>query len=83
MVEWQKIKAEYISTKTSYRKLASKYGLTLAELRNVAEKEKWVELKAQAQHKTNTKIVNAVSNKEAKKAPTIYRLVWNPAWNRE
>ena len=74
MVEWRKIKAEYISTKTSYRKLASKYGLTLAELRNVAEKEKWVELKAQAQHKTNTKIVNAVSNKEAKKAIDLFEV---------
>ena len=71
MVEWQKIKAEYISTKTSYRKLANKYGLTLAELRNVAEKEEWVKLKAQVQHKSNTKIVNAVSDKEAKKAVDI------------
>ena len=71
MVEWQKIKAEYISTKTSYRKLANQYGLTLAELRNVAEKEEWVKLKAQVQHKSNTKIVNAVSEKEAKKAVDI------------
>lgn len=71
MVEWQKIKAEYISTKTSYRKLADKYGLTLAELRNVAEREKWVALKAQAQHKTNTKMVEAISTKEAKKVVDI------------
>ena len=71
MVEWQKIKAEYLAGDTSYRKLAKKYGLTLAVLRNVAEREEWVKLKAQAQHKTNTKIVNAVSDKEAKKAIDI------------
>ena len=67
-MDWNKIKAEYIEGGTSYRKLAEKYGTTLAVLRNVAEREKWVELKAQAQHKTNTKIVNSVSNKKAKKA---------------
>ena len=40
-------------------------------MRGVAEREEWVKLKAQAQHKTNTKIVNAVSDKAAKKAVNI------------
>lgn len=71
MVEWQKIKAEYLAGGTSYRKLATKYGLTVAVLRNVAEKEEWVKLKAQTQHKTNTKIVNAVSDKEAQRGVDI------------
>ena len=71
MVEWSKVKAEYLAGGTSYRKLASKYGITLAVLRNIAEKEEWVKLKAQAQHKTNTKIVNAVSDIEARKATDI------------
>ena len=70
-MDWKRIKAEYIAGGTSYRKLAEKYGITLAALRNVAEKEEWVKLKAQAQHKSNTKIVNAVSEKEAKKAVDI------------
>ena len=70
-MDWNKIKAEYIAGGTSYRKLAEKYGITLAVLRNVAEREEWVKLKAQAQHKANTKIVDAVSNKEAKKATDI------------
>lgn len=66
-MDWKRIKAEYIAGGTSYRKLAEKYGVKLSALRNVAEKEKWVELKTQAQHKTNTKIVDSVSNSEAKK----------------
>ena len=71
---WEKIKAEYIAGGTSYRKLAEKYkdqGVTLAALRNVAEKEEWVKLKSQAQHKANTKIVNSVSKKKAAKADKI------------
>ena len=67
-MDWEKIKAEYIAGGTSYRKLAEKYEITLAVLRNVAEREEWVKLKAQAQHKINTKIVDSVSKKEAKKA---------------
>jgi hypothetical protein len=70
-VDWKRIKAEYIAGGTSYRKLAEKYGITLAVLRGVAEREEWVKLKAQAQHKTNTKIVNAVSDKAAKNAVDI------------
>lgn len=67
-MDWESIKAEYIAGGTSYRKLAEKYGITLAVLRNVAEREEWVKLKAQAQHKANTKIVETVSKKKAKKA---------------
>ena len=68
---WEKIKAEYIAGGTSYRKLAEKYGLTLGELRGVAQKEKWVQLRAQAEHKANTKIVNSISKQKAAKADKI------------
>lgn len=71
MDDWKRIKAEYIAGGTSYRKLAKKYEVKLSALRSVAERENWVELKAQAQHKTNTKIVEAVSEKEAEKAVDI------------
>ena len=74
-VDWNKIKAEYIAGGTSYRKLAEKYEVKLSALRSVAERENWVELKAQAQHKTNTKIVNCVSDKNAKIDDTYYRCV--------
>ena len=70
-MDWKKIKAEYIAGGTSYRKLADKHKVKLSALRSVAEKEKWVELKAQVQHKSNTKIVDVVSDIEAKKAVSI------------
>ena len=70
-MDWKRIKAEYIAGGTSYRKLVEKYGVKLSALRSVAEREKWVELKAQAQHKTNIKIVDTVSDKGADEAAKI------------
>ena len=74
-MDWDKVKAEYIAGGTSYRKLAAKYGVTLAALRGIAEREKWVDLKAQAQHKANTKLVNCVSEKKAKVDDAYFRCV--------
>ena len=70
-VDWKRIKTEYIAGGTSYRKLAEKYKVKLSALRSVAEREKWVELKAQTQHKTNTKLTETVSDIEVKKAVDI------------
>ena len=70
-MDWKRIKAEYIAGGTSYRKLCEKYDVKFSALRNVAEKENWVELKAQTQHKSNTKIVDVVSAKEVEKAVNI------------
>ena len=66
-MDWESAKAEYIAGGTSYRKLAEKYGVTLAVLRSVAQREEWVKLRTQAQHRANTEIVRSVSKKKAKK----------------
>lgn len=71
-MDWSKIKAEYIAGGTSYRKLCAKYNVKLSELRFKAEKEKWTELKAQAQHSANTKIVEAIATKESEQEIDIY-----------
>ena len=71
MTDWGKIKAAYIAGGTSYRKLAKENGLTLAELRTVAQREKWVKLREQAQHRANTKIANTIGDKSAKEATDI------------
>lgn len=72
--DWKLIKAEYIAGGTSYRKLAEKYGVKMSALRSVAEREKWVELKAQAQHKTDSEIVKSVSKRQAKQAVGIIKV---------
>ena len=47
MADWQAIKTEYITTQTSYRKLAQKYGVSRVQIGNVGRDEKWVELRRQ------------------------------------
>lgn len=66
MADWKKIKAEYIRNKTSYRKLAEKYGVSFSTLRRVAAKEKWTELRTQADAKRDTKLLESIADKEAK-----------------
>lgn len=70
-MDWKRIKAEYIAGGTSYRKLAEKYGVSRSKLQAVATREKWVELKSQTQAKTESKLVESISDKESKKATDI------------
>lgn len=70
-MDWNKIKAEYIAGGTSYRKLAEKYGISRSKLQARATKEKWVDLQSQTQAKTESKIVDAISDKDAKVATDI------------
>ena len=70
-MDWKKIKAEYIAGGTSYRKLADKYGVSRSKLQAKATSEKWTDLRSQAQAKTESKIVDSISDKEAKKATDI------------
>ena len=71
MADWKKIKAEYISGGTSYRKLCEKYGVSRTTLQRKAKEEKWLELRSQAEAKTETKIIEAVVEKETEKAIDI------------
>jgi transposase-like protein len=74
-VDWNKIKAEYISGGTSYRKLCSKYGVSRTTLQRKAKDENWLGLRSQAEAKAESKIVNAVSDKSAKIDDKYFRLV--------
>ena len=71
MADWKKIKAEYIAGGTSYRKLAEKHDVSFSTLRKVAAKEQWSELRNKAGAKMDTKIIEAISEQEAKKAIDI------------
>lgn len=71
MADWQKIKTEYITTDTSYRKLAQKYGVNHAVIGQRAKTEKWVELRRQHLDKTQTKTLNAIASQQATRAARI------------
>ena len=70
-IDWNKLKAEYISGGTSYRKLTEKYEVSLSTLKRVAKNEGWVELRTQAQNKSNTEIIKKVSKENSKNAKKI------------
>ena len=74
-MDWKRIKAEYIAGGTSYRKLCEKYGVSRTTLQRKAKDEKWCELRSQAEAKTETKIVEQVSEKNVKIDEKYFALV--------
>ena len=74
MVEWAKIKAEYVAGGTSYRKLATKYGVPFSNLKNIAIKEQWTQLREQAKNRTDTKLVDNIGRQNAQIDDKFFRL---------
>lgn len=72
MADWQAIKTEYITTDTSYRKLAQKYGIHYKVISERGKDEKWVELRSQHKDRTLTKTLNKISQQEANRAAKIH-----------
>ena len=72
MADWQKIKTEYITTDTSYRKLAQKYGVSYNAIGNRSRDENWQDLRDQHLTKTMTKTMNAVSTKQAEQTAKLF-----------
>lgn len=71
MEDWLKIKTEYITTDTSYRKLAEKYGIPKNRIAEIGKKEKWTELRVQFRDKTVTKTVEKIVEKKARQAARV------------
>ena len=69
--DWSKIKTEYITTDTSYRKLAQKYGVSTTQICNVGREEGWVQLREQHLNKTVAKSLNAIASQQAARAARI------------
>lgn len=71
MADWQAIKTEYITTDTSYRKLAQKHGIHYKVISERGKDEKWVELRSQHRDKTLTNALGKISNQQADKLSRI------------
>lgn len=71
MIDWQAIKTEYITTNTSYRKLAEKHGIHYKVISDKGKAEGWVELRSQHRAKTLTKTLDKISEKQANKMARI------------
>lgn len=68
MADWKKIEAEYITTETSYRKLAQKYGLNQATIAQKAKAEDWVGKRKRQASTTQAKIISAVEDEKVNRA---------------
>lgn len=71
MADWQKIKTEYITTDTSYRKLGQKYGIHYKVISEKGKDEGWVELRSQHRDKTLTKALDTISNQQVDRAANL------------
>ena len=71
MADWQKIKTEYITTDTSYRKLAQKYGVHYNAIANRAKQEGWISQRNQYCDKTMTNTLDAISEEQVDRATNL------------
>lgn len=71
MEDWLKIKTEYITTDTSYRKLAEKYGIRYATIQSHGQEEGWPELRDQYRAKVVSKTIEKNSEKQARQAAKV------------
>ena len=71
MIDWNKIKIEYITTNASYSNLAEKHGVSFKQICKVGSREKWVELRRQHRERTLKKTVSAVENAQVVRAKKI------------
>lgn len=73
-MDWNAIKTEYITTNTSYRKLAEKYGVTYNNIGIVSRRENWKKLREEFNAKTVSKIVAMESNKQAERYKRLLKV---------
>lgn len=71
MEDWLKIKTEYITTDTSYRKLAEKYGVHYQTICARSKAEGWMLLREQYRNKVITKTVEKNAEKTANQAAKV------------
>lgn len=71
MADWNKIKTEYLTSDTSYRKLAQKYGVNATTIAKKASKEDWVSQRQQQANRTLSKTLTAVSNRQVNRATRL------------
>ena len=74
MIDWQPIRAEFITGTLSYRALAEKHGVNYDWLRERARNEGWVRLRQEHREKTLKKTLGKISDRQADKMARIEAL---------
>ena len=70
-MDWNEIRTEYISTETSYRKLAEKYDVPVSTIFKRAKKENWVDLKKQNEDNLVAKTLETCSEMQVERLKRI------------
>lgn len=65
MVDWLAIKTEYITTNTSYRKLAQKFNVGYQAICRRSQDEGWIDLREQHKNKVVTNTLDKISKKKS------------------
>lgn len=65
MVNWEKLKTEYVTTHASYKELSEKYQVPYGTLKIHARCDRWVELRQEHQKKTMEKSLEIIGNQQA------------------
>ena len=71
MADWQKIKTEYLTTDTSYRKLAEKHGVNATTIAKKASKEDWQSQRQQQASRTLSKMLSADTKQKVDRATRL------------
>lgn len=72
VIDWDKIKAEYIRGNTSYRRLAEKYGISGSAVKAHMAREKWTQAREERRRKATGKIIAAAAERDKERADRIY-----------
>ena len=70
-MDWKRIKTEYVAGGTSLRELSEKYGVSFSTIQKKSMEEKWGDLRKKRGRKSEEKIIDALSTKEAKRVAGI------------
>lgn len=62
---WEKVKAEYISTDTSYRQLEKKYGISYGKIQAKAKRGKWLDERAIFKSERTNKSLDLICTQQA------------------
>ena len=73
-MDWSKIRAEYIEGGISYRKIAEKYNVPFGTLQRIAKKERWTDLRLQADDKAKTETVKNVGKSKGKHSTNVLKV---------
>ena len=72
--EWRKIRIEYVKGKTTYQKLAEKYGIKADTIRHRASKEGWRKKKHNLDTKVTQKVLERVCDARAQEFAQIAQI---------